>query len=86
MILHNAWQHTGFISGYDPNNPVQAFQLDFADPRDSFWEASMAFKHLRVWELCCGSKSFSREIRNQFPGAEWQHVILAGDPQTVPWS
>ena len=27
-------------------------------------------RHLRVLELCCGSKSFSREIRKQFPGAE----------------
>jgi hypothetical protein len=89
MIFHTAWQHPGFISGYDPNSPAQAFQLDFADPRDSYWEERKAFKvrqlktpsanslltvqtvrHLRVLELCCGSKSFSREIRRQFPGAE----------------
>jgi hypothetical protein len=89
MIFHTAWQHPGFISGYDPNSPAQAFQLDFADPRDSYWEDRKAFKvrqlktpsanslltvqtvrHLRVLELCCGSKSFSREISRQFPGAE----------------
>lgn len=92
LVEQRYWRHPGFISAYDPNDSDKAFQLEFVDPRDSYWAPREAFtvkrlapaaanamlenprrrqyRPLRALELCCGSKSFTRQLRRMFPNAE----------------